>query len=145
MFAGSIWTGAFYIFDETEYGILKPLYGLMFAIGLLPAVLNTVTTVKNRKLFGTKDTCLLLAFILVPSVGVPFDLRSDLCISYMLSAIIIVVIFLGINMRRMEATLKREAELAKSREEMTNMRVNLMMAQIQPHFLYKPIMRCCLR
>ena len=139
MFASSIWTGVFYVFSETEYGILKPLYALMFAIGLLPAVLNTVTTVKNRKLFGVKDTCFLLAFTLVPSVGVAFDLLSDLCISYLLSAIIIVVIFLGINIRRMEATLKREAELAKSREEMTNMRVKLMMAQIQPHFLYNTL------
>ena len=139
VFASSIWTGVFYVFDEVEYGIFKPLYGLMFAIGLLPAVLNTITTILNRKLFGLKDTCFLLAFTLAPSVGVAFDLRSDLCISYLLSALIIVVIFLGINLRRTEAALKREAELAKSREDMTNMRVNLMMAQIQPHFLYNTL------
>ena len=138
-FVSSIWTDIFYTFSETEYGIPKPLYGLIFAIGLLPAVLNIVTTIKNRKLFGAKDAGFLLAFTLVPSVGVAFDLLSDLCISYLLSAIIIVVIFLGINVKRMQDTLKREAELAKSREEMTNMRVNLMMAQIQPHFLYNTL------
>ena len=139
VFASSIRTGIFYVFDETEYGIFKPLYGLMFAVGLLPAVLNTVTTIKNRKLFGKRDTLFLLAFILAPTVGVALDLRSDLCISYLLSALIIVGIFLGINVKRMGAALKREAELARSREEMTNMRVNLMMAQIQPHFLYNTL------
>ena len=49
------------------------------------------------------------------------------------------MIFLGINLKRTEAALKREAELAKSREDMTNMRVNLMMARIQPHFLYNTL------
>ncbi|MDO4813045.1 MAG: histidine kinase [Eubacteriales bacterium] len=139
VFASSIWTGIFYTFSETEYGIPKPLYGLIFAIGLLPAVLNIITTIKNRKLFGTKDACFLLAFTLVPSVGVAFDLLSDLCISYLLSALIIVMLFIGINVHHNETVLQREAELAKSHEEMTNMRVKLMMAQIQPHFLYNTL------
>lgn len=138
-FVSSIWTGIFYTFSETEYGIPKPLYGLIFAIGLLPAVLNIVTTLKNRKLFGVKDTCFLMAFLVVPTVGIAIDLLFDLCFGYLSAAFIIVMLFIGINVHHNESVLQREAELAKSREEMTNMRVKLMMAQIQPHFLYNTL------
>ena len=139
VFVSSIWTGVFYSFDEYGYGRWSPLYSVIFAAALLPTVFNIITTLRNRKLFGITDTCFLMTFILVPTVTVAFDLLSDLCFSYLLSAFIIVVLYIEINIRHNETVLHREAELAKSREEMTNMRVKLMMAQIQPHFLYNTL------
>lgn len=139
VFTSSIWTGLFYTFNDNGYGKWTPLYAVIFAAGLLPAVCDLVTTIRNHKLFGKKDTALLLTFVLAPTIAIVFDLLSDLCLSYLLSAFILVVLFIGINVSRNESALQREAELAKSREEMTNMRVDLMMAQIQPHFLYNTL------
>ena len=69
VFVSSIWTGVFYTFDANGYGKETSLYAVIFAAALLPTVLNTVTTLKNRKLFGVKDTCFLMAFLVVPTVG----------------------------------------------------------------------------
>lgn len=139
VFVSSIWTGVFYTFDANGHGKATPLYAAIFAAALLPTVLNTITTLKNRKLFGVKDTCFLMAFLVVPAVGIAVDLLFNLCFGYLSAAFIIVMLFIGINVHHNETVLQREAELAKSREEMTNMRVKLMMAQIQPHFLYNTL------
>ena len=139
VFVSSIWTGVFYTFDANGYGKGTSLYAVIFAAGMLPTVLNTITTLKNRKLFGVKDTCFLMAFLVVPTIGIAIDLLFNLCFGYLSAAFIIVMLFTGINVHHNESVLQREAELAKSREEMINMRVKLMMAQIQPHFLYNTL------
>ena len=49
------------------------------------------------------------------------------------------MIYIDVDIQQNREYLEQEAEIAKQNVEMTEMKVNLMMSQIQPHFLYNTL------
>lgn len=139
-FASSLWTGWLYHIDENGFAHYTAAYNsVMVFILLLGYIIISTELVHFRKHFGTKKTIILFSYIFVPLFSVPIDYKYNLNLSYIMYAIVTLVIFIEVDVQQSREHALLEAKIAKHENELTNMRVNLMMSQIQPHFLYNAL------
>lgn len=139
VFASSIYTGWFYTFAEDGYTYYSVFYWLLLVLSIPAIWMSYFVILKNRRLLGTHKTLLLLSYLIVPMLLVIADQLSSLSVSYLSLAIIVSMIYIGIDIEQDRELLKQKAEIAKQEAENTDMKVNLMMSQIQPHFLYNTL------
>lgn len=92
----------------------------------------------NRKVIGTKNTVIVFAFIGLFYLAYiqPFwaYLPADIT-----TALFTIVIYLRVWQRRKTEMIESEKKLALQEVELTNARVNIMLSQIGPHFLYNTL------
>lgn len=138
LFASSMYTGWFYSFPDDGYTHYTAAYWvLLFSV---PAVwLSLYTVIKNRSYFGRAKTALLLAYIIIPTLLLVVDQIFSLSASYLCVAFIALIIYVGVDIEQEHALLEQEAQISMHDAEKLNMKVSLMMSQIQPHFLYNTL------
>lgn len=139
IFTMSLWTGTLYSITDgfAEYTSTYERFMYLLVIGPL---LDQVIILKKRKALGLKKTVLLSVYLVIPTgVLLWIDLGLNLSISYAMYAFVAMAIYIEINLEQGKMLALREAEIARHEMEMTNMRVDLMMSQIRPHFLYNAL------
>ena len=139
VFASSIYTGWFYTFAEDGYTYYSVFYWLLLVLSIPAIWMSYFVILKNRRLLGTHKTLLLLSYLIVPMLLVIVDQLFSLSVSYLSLAIIVSMLYIGIDIEQDRELLKQKAEIAKQEAEKTDMKVKLMMSQIQPHFLYNTL------
>lgn len=138
-FASSMWTGALYTIEPNGFTHYTRLYWTLLPLSLLAPGLNLILLLHNSRLLGIQTTILLAIYPILPLVLLPFDLLYNLCLSYICFPFELMIIYIGVNLQRDRQLLEQKTELALRDAEMTHMKVNLMMSQIQPHFLYNAL------
>ena len=139
VFASSMYTGWFYSFPEDGYTYYTAAYWVLVVLSVPAIWLSFFVILKNRALLGRQKTLLLLSYLIVPIVLVIADQLFSLPISYLSLAGIAFFIYIGVDIEQDRELLAQEATIARQEAEKKEMKVNLMMSQIQPHFLYNTL------
>lgn len=78
-------------------------------------------------------------FDLARYIMLPIDIKYNLSFSYILLSIELFIIYLGIDRRMNEKLAEKEVELANHQLELEKKNAQIMVSQIQPHFLYNTL------
>ena len=123
-----------------------PVYTLIWAIGVLLIAACVLYTLRHRRTLGRGDTWVLCSYGLFPIAGYllePYWPVTPLLLAVTLSLLLMYVVIHSQQARRtMEQEVQlthMEAELAKQETELSKSRVNIMLSQIQPHFLFNAL------
>lgn len=138
IFSLSIDTGWFCYFPADGYTYYTPAYGVLVVLSIPGVWLSYIVIFKNRKLLK-KKLYPLLTYLIVPMLFAVVDQLFSLSVSYVCLAFIALSIYVGVDIEQDKELLAQEAEIDRSKAENTEMKVNLMMSQIQPHFLYNTL------
>lgn len=135
-----LWYGA----DGSQHE--GPLYLLIQCAGLLLLVVCVLFTVCNYKALGRWDTLVLSSYGIFPLLGYLLELCwpvTPLLLAPTLSLVLMyVVLHTQQTHRAMEQELQLahvEAELARQKAALSESRINIMLSQIQPHFLFNAL------
>lgn len=115
------------------------LYHVLLAGLVLTSVLNVITILRNRNVLPSIDTLLLLIHVLLPSPLILLDLIHTTCYGYIGMVVSVYIVFQGVDLRQSERLLEQETLVARQQEELTRQKTQIMMTQIQPHFLYNTL------
>lgn len=138
-FASSLWTGIFFSVDEYGGIVSTPAYWGLTLFNLLPSYINIYLILKNNKVLGKAKTVSCLFYLIIPPLLIIADIFLGIVSSYLSVAVIMIIIYIDVDIQQDRKLLENETALAKQETENTEMRVNLMMSQIQPHFLYNSL------
>lgn len=138
-FALSVWTGWFFTVDSIGMMNYNANYYLLVAVNMAVILMTIVLIVRNSRILGLSKIWIYLAYPLVPMLLIPFDQVYNLAFSYIASAIVNTLLYLGADLARERELLKKEAALAQHEAKMSETKMELMMSQLQPHFIYNAL------
>lgn len=139
VFASSFWTGSIFTLDAYGGMNVTPAYLLLTLVGASAEFVSFFTVLREWKALGTPKAVSCLIYLVVPCALVYVDITYRLTTSYVFCALVIFTIYIAVDLRQDRALIEQEAQVAKSETEKTDMKVALMMSQIQPHFLYNSL------
>ncbi len=126
-----------YYFDAQNVYHRAGLYWLTQMVGIAGIVANVRGVIDNRDRFDRYVLTAFLLYIILPVVamGIQYFLYG---ISFLNIAITISVLLLYLQTLVEQATAMygQERQIVKQQKELTNMRIQVMLSQIQPHFMY---------
>lgn len=150
----NIWTGAFYSFDEGNYFHRGSIYIVFFILSGASMIICTVLVFQCRKLMEKIEYWSLLCFMGFPAVAV--IIQSIIYGAQLINLAIglfTIMFFFSFEISNEKQHSKKVEELAikektvaqqekiiaKQELEMANLQQNIMLSQIQPHFLYNSL------
>lgn len=139
LYASSMWNGWFYKLENNGMFAYTNAYWILLGFSAICPIYDLIFIFLNRKTLGKRRTIYFMIYFLMPFLLMPVDILYSLCLSYISMALELVVIYIGIHVQQRQELLQNEARIARHEVEMINMRVNLMMTQIHPHFLYNTL------
>ena len=102
-------------------------------------VVSAVALIKNRKLLGKVNFILLLLYIITPGLFVLHDLVRYTCFNYLITAFFVIILYIHVDMKEKELLAEKEKHLARQEQSLTEMNTQIMLSQMQPHFLYNTL------
>lgn len=138
-FALSVWTGWFFTVDSRGIMSFNANYYVLVIVNMVITLMNIVEIVRNSKILGFSKMWIYLAYPLVPMLLVPFDQIYSLAFSYLAAVIVNTAVYLGADLARDRELLEKSAALARQEAQMSETKMELMMSQIQPHFIYNTL------
>lgn len=139
IFSSSVWTEALFKMDASGAIHVTSGYFLLTLFGASCQAVNIATVIRERRTLGRAKSISCMVYLVVPTILIYMDVSYALTTSYISSALVIYTIYTAIDLEQDRQLLEREAEVARSETEKTDMKVSLMMSQIQPHFLYNTL------
>lgn len=112
---------------EAIYSI--PAFICMHIITEFACICTIVLIIKYRKIIEKHDTRLCIGFIILISIFSFIDEIFGLCVSYVLVSLFVLVLYVRIDLRK-------ELVLERQEKEITLWKTQIMLSQMQPHFLY---------
>lgn len=139
LFASSIWSGWFYYFDAHGREVYTPFYSIVYVLcgGALLCALWII--IKNRKLYKKEQVIWLIIYAVAPGITAIAISLADFPIVYVILALVVYIIDLRVDHAMTERLLEEKAKVARKEYEMSEVKMELMMSQIQPHFLYNTL------
>lgn len=131
--AVSMWTGIYFYVDDQNVYHRGPYFFIAQMIPILMFVINIVMMTYNRKRMRSNEWFLFLAYTLIPMAALIIQIMeySFVPMNVMVTlALILVFIFIH---------FERELVVERQKEELSGMQVDIMLSQIQPHFLYNSL------
>ena len=123
-----------------------PVYVLIWLLGALLMIACVLYALWHRRTLGRGDTWVLCSYGLFPIIGYllePYWPVTPLLLAATLSLLLMYVVIHSQQTRRaMEQRVQladMETELARRETELSKSRVNIMLSQIQPHFLFNAL------
>lgn len=104
-------------------------YFLLHIVAKLACIFTAVLIFRNRKVLPRHEAILSLAYLVSISVFVVVDELFGLCISYVIMALFAFVLYVRID-------LYKELLLERQEKELVESKTQIMLSQMQPHFLY---------
>lgn len=141
---------AFYGFCMTQswFFYLKPngaemlrprTYIALYILVNIVSVFTCITLIRHRKILGRLNLWLLLFYEISPTALLIPDLISGTCLTYLMRAFYTFILYVHVDLRSEQQTAERMAQLARQEKELTDLRTQIMLSQIQPHFLYNTL------
>lgn len=143
----SQFTGIYYSFDEMNIYHRGPMYWLSQVLGLAGMAVNLWVIFSHRKSLERNDLLILLSYVLLPVVAIVVQIwMYGIALLYITSTLCVLMMYVGLQgtmSRRIQAQELRlkEAELALKQKELalTQGRIDIMLTQIRPHFLFNAL------
>lgn len=124
------------------------IYLFFYLIAILVSVLTMFTLLQHRKVLGRLNFWLLMFYKLSPTALLIADLMNGTCLTYLMRAFYTFILYVHVDLRSKQEAIEREALLVRQEKELTEMRTQIMLSQMQPHFLYNTFTTvsslCCL-
>ncbi len=128
----SHFNGIMYHVDENNFFCHGALYFVFPMSGYIIYIVELFIVFKTRKLFGKADTISLISYELIPTVM--SEIGGWIGV-FMLDSSMTIALFILYTRIQLEQGKK----LKKQEMELQNARVEAMISQIQPHFLYNSL------
>ncbi len=120
----------FYFIDETNHYCRGDWYYMVYIIPTVIALFQIIITLRYRKELGVGDTMALLSYNVLLFAGTTLQAVMNLVmLLYIFASIGLFIVYIRIQV---EQAKKQETELI-------NARIDIMLSQIQPHFLYNSL------
>ena len=129
----SQFNGMYYTISSTNYYERSEGYFLSLIMGILSILLNLLMTIRFRDRLEKSQRMAIYAYLILP--GIAAALQAYLYgIFFMMLLDTLVLNILFINMLNIQARKYKEHE-----RELANARMDVMLTQIQPHFMYNAL------
>lgn len=130
-------TDWFYYLTENNKEMFSPYaYGIMYFLGTFATFLSLFSIIRNRKVLGRINFGLLFAYIITPYIFVVPDLLKGTCLSYLMLSVFTFVLYIHMDLRRENEMAQNEERLIRQEKELSELNTQIMLSQMQPHFLY---------
>ena len=130
-------TGNLFIFDENGQFHMHPGH---YLAGLYPFFVFVICIVDNvRQKMEMRKRLALLAFNLTPMAGLFTALYIDYGIAYVTLMFALMLMYFTVQMERSIKSIEREKKLAEQSRDLLEKQTQIMMSQIQPHFIYNTL------
>lgn len=130
-----------WMYSMKDYGAeaMTEVYPLAFAVSCVWSVVTAVKLIRNRRVMPLNELLLMFGYIIVPTAFFVLDGFCGISIGCIVSGLAFMLIYTRIDNAQGERLLENKALLARREAEMTETKMELMMSQIQPHFLYNAL------
>lgn len=135
-----IWYGA----DGSEHE--GPLYMVIQVSGTLLMIACVLFTLWNHRALGRRDTFILSTYGLFPLLGYLFERYWPVTPLLLALTLSLVLMYVVIHTQQTHSAMEKEMQLAhmetklaRQETELSQSRINIMISQIQPHFLFNAL------
>ncbi|MGN0515937.1 sensor histidine kinase [Eubacterium sp.] len=133
LLVSNIFTHIYYYYDESFTYQRGNYFWVSHFVCIISMAFNIIIYMKNRKFFSNKEKYAFFCYITFPMIALIFQTFVYGLFLDLYSAIIsVAVLFIFIILDQLDRYLEQQNELAK-------MKIDVMLSQIQPHFLYNSI------
>lgn len=140
IYLSSIWTGIIYTFDTNGYLVYDfPIYSTILNSSIIIVIVCLCTIIKHWKALGNTTSLIMLSFLFARLMVLPIDLRHNTSFSYIFPAFEILILYFGVDLRKEKMLQEQETQIAKKNAELEVKNNQIMVSQIQPHFLYNTL------
>ena len=129
----SQFNGMYYTISSANYYERSDWYFVSLVMGLLSLGLNVVLTIRFRDRLEKSQRIAIFAYLILPSVAAALQaFLYGIYFMMLLDTLVLNILF--INMMNIQARKYKEHE-----RELANARMDVMLTQIQPHFMYNAL------
>lgn len=139
LFTSSLRSGWLYTFDAIGTPVYTHAYGILLFLAFIWPVLNVIQLIRGRNAMPLNLLLLLLVYSIVPSLLCVVDLIYGLSFGPVSMSLMLHVLYARIDNAQGVLLLEQKALVAHKEAEMIETKMDLMMSQIQPHFLYNAL------
>ena len=140
IFAACINSRYFYWLDaEGEENYRLWAHTIAFLMASMGTLVSVVTLIKNRRVLGRINFILLIFYIITPELFVLHDLVHYTCFNYLITAFYVVILYIHVDLRGKELLAEKETQIVRQEKELTELNTQIMLSQMQPHFLYNTL------
>ncbi len=133
-------TGLFYYFDEQNFYHRADSYYLLMVVGFMGIVMNLMLLIFNYHRFEKTVFWALMSYLVLPiAAGVFQTLHYGVAVLNMAIAVSMLLIFLVWQVERNRQQMLMRNRLLLQEKKMAQMQQDIMLSQIQPHFLYNSL------
>lgn len=132
LFASSVWTGwFFYVTDSGKLGYTEYFYWVMCL--MLPiCAADFIMIGRHKNLLGVRETVVSLTYIILPIIAYCMDIKYSTVIAHLVLTIDAGMLYVFIDSQQERKLARKEYELAQAQ-------LNMMVGQINPHFIYNTL------
>ncbi len=133
-------TATEYLFSIDDAGMYSPGPGIAIPY-IYTLVVLLVCVVENlRRRISTRIRIAFLVFSFTPILAVVWILiYSDIAVSYVSMFLMLIFLYGVVHTQRMIELAAKKAQVAEQNKELSEKQMQLMVSQIQPHFLYNTL------
>lgn len=136
----NLYSKSFYYFDKQNYYHRADSYITIMIVGLAGTLLNITFMILNYHNFEKRVFYALMSYLVLPVVaGVVQVFYYGIGILNMAIAVSMLFIFLVWQIDKNRQQLLMQTELFEKEKELADMQQDIMLSQIQPHFLYNSL------
>lgn len=129
----SVWTGSYFTFTENNNYVRGNYFWLSQFIPFLIYIVNVMMIVRYRDYMQKKDVSFLLFYVVVLFIAEAIQMTNyGIALMNTGTTLVLLLVFINIQLELELVIGRQEAELAESR-------IDIMLSQIQPHFLYNTL------
>lgn len=129
----------FYYLDAQGNYTRGPLYWMCQFYCIIVMLGNIVILLKHRKTLGRHDMLSLLMYGLIPIVSVPAQMLWKSTTFNLATTLALIYICISVHMAQYDRIAEQEKLLMQQEHELSMNQMQMMIAQIQPHFLYNSL------
>lgn len=140
LFALLINSSWFYYLNQSGKEMFHiPSYLLMYMIGTVGTISSVILLIKYRKIVGHSNFIVLIVYILTTLGLAAVDVANGTCITYVLSSFYTFILYVFVELRKEKELAEKEEQLARQEKQLTELNTQIMLSQMQPHFLYNTL------
>ena len=115
------------------------VHSIAWMLAMPGIIFSVVALIRNRKKLGKINFALLITYIITPGLFIIPDLVRGACFSYLIMAFYVIILYIHVDLRGRDLLAEQQAQLIRQEKELTERNTQIMLSQMQPHFLYNTL------
>lgn len=129
IYAGLLWAPSLYHLENGEAVFSMLAFTMVHLMAKFACVCSMVFVIRHKKVIGKREAAMSFICLIMISVLVIIDELYDLCIGHILVTLFVFLLYISID-------LQKGLLLERKEKEITEWKTQIMLSQMQPHFLY---------